>query len=283
MMTAEKNSLRGKVWPDWPLILAYHSISDQRLDGLAVRTGDFERQIRWLSKKGYRSLTLTEYLYQGWRKGERVVIITFDDGYRDVYTQAFPILRNYGFKAVVFLVDAYIDQEHVYWWDQEKVNHFQDRSLFFPLRWKEIDRMVEAGFEMGSHTLTHPKTLTELDPERCWEEVAESKVRLEARLAVPVNSFCYPRGDLNEEVLSMVERAGYSCGVVTPPRYGIPLSRYTLRRISLYREYTDLQYRFMTTSLFRRHYEKFKRLRRILMPWIPAPVKSNQGTEASHA
>ncbi len=258
------------VWADWPLILAYHSVSEERKDGLAVRPADFERQMRWLASHGYRSITLAEHLRRPARRGEKVVIITFDDGYADTYTQAFPILRRYGFTAVVFLVTSYVGREHVFWWDEEKVNVYGRRSLYYPLTWEQAGELLDCGMELGSHTSTHPPALTRLEPGRCWDEIAASKLRLERQLGVEVSSFCYPRGDLDPAVVKMVEAAGYRGAVVTPPRYGIPLSRYTLRRISLYREYTPLHFRLMTSPFFRRNYESFKRLRRLLMPWIAA-------------
>jgi len=258
------------VWPDWPLILAYHSVSEERQDGLAVRPADFERQMRWLASQGYRSITLAGHLTNPAPRGERVVIITFDDGYADTYTQAFPILKRYGFTAVVFLVAFYVGREHVFWWDEAKVEKTGRRSLYYPLTWAQAGELLEYGVELGSHSLTHPAALTRLEPGRCWEEIAASKHRLERQFGMEVSSFCYPRGDLDSEVVKMVEDAGYTGAVVTPPRYGIPLNRYTLRRVSLYREYTPLHFRLMTSAFFRRNYESFKRLRRLLMPWVAA-------------
>jgi peptidoglycan/xylan/chitin deacetylase (PgdA/CDA1 family) len=273
----------GAVWPDWPLILAYHSVSDQRQDGLSVRPADFEWQMRWLAEHGYRSLTLAEYARQRPRRGEKIVLITFDDGYADNATQAFPILQRYQLRATLFLIADLVDQDHVFWWDQPKVRHASERGLFAPLRWSQVQRLAEAGFEFGSHTCTHPPALTQLEPEACWREIAESRLKLEQRLGTRVVSFCYPRGDLNPAVVRMVEQAGYACAVVTPPRLGIPLNRYTLRRISLYREYTPWHFRFMTTTFFRRNYEQFKRLRRLIRPSAAASAGQPGGAGLTRA
>lgn len=250
---------------DLPLILAYHSVSAARKDGLAVHPARFEGQMRWLAAQGYRSLTLRELLHRpAARRDERVVVITFDDGYADTFTQAFPILQRYGFTATVFLVAALVGCEYVFWWDEEKVGQGQDRSLFYPLTWAQIEQMAAAGFEFGSHTCTHPRALTALEPDQAWEEIQGSRQELGHRLGSSVATFCYPRGDLDDRIVQMVALAGYDGAVVTPPRTGIPLGRFTLRRISLYREYTQPLFQFMTTRFFRQNYEGFKRLRRIL-------------------
>src|SRR5690554_6317719 len=123
------------VWPDWPLILAYHGVSDQRQDGLAVRVADFDRHMRWLAEHDFRSITLADYLRLPVKKGERIVIITFDDGYADNYTQAFPILKRYGFTATVFLVTDHVNQEHVFWWDHPYVKNQHSAHLYHPLTW----------------------------------------------------------------------------------------------------------------------------------------------------
>lgn len=248
-----------------PLILAYHSISSTRQDGLAVRTQDFAWQMRWLASRGYRAVTLSEWMQGNTNKGERIVLITFDDGYADNYTQAFPILQQYGFKATIFLVSDYVGKEHVYWWDQPKLQAGVDVRMYYPLTWEQVFRMAEAGFEFGSHTCSHPKALTELTREQSWAEISESRADLRRKLGTEVFSFCYPRGDLNPEMVRMVEAAGYGCAVVTPPRLGIPITRYTLRRISLYREYGPALFRVMVTPFFRRNYELFKRMRRFLL------------------
>jgi peptidoglycan/xylan/chitin deacetylase (PgdA/CDA1 family) len=121
--------------------------------------------------------------------------------------------------------------------------------------------MAAYGIEFGSHTCTHPKQLTTLPKEQCWEEIARSRANLGIKLEHEVVSFCYPRGDLNAEVVQMVEKAGYGCAVVTPQRAGIPLCRYTLRRTGLYYANTSLHFRLKITPFVRRNYERLRRIR----------------------
>ncbi|HZW04740.1 MAG TPA: polysaccharide deacetylase family protein, partial [Anaerolineaceae bacterium] len=228
---------------DMPLILAYHSVSDARTDGLAVRPEAFDWQMRWLAEHGYRAATLSQWAVGAASRGERAVWITFDDGYADNAAVAFPILQRYGFTATVFLVASAVGSGAVFWWDRAKLAGGTDPGPFAPLDWAQVEQLAAAGFEFGSHTLTHPAALTALPAEACWEEIAGSRAALTARLGTAVASFCYPRGDLNAAVVRMVAAAGYACAVVTPPRPDIPHTRYTLRRVSLYREYGPALFR----------------------------------------
>lgn len=245
------------VWREWPLILAYHSVSDDRPDSLAVRPADFERQIAWLHRRRYRSMTLAQLVDGTAEKGDRVVAITFDDGYADNYTAAFPILKRYGFVATVFLVSDFVDTDMTLEADAAEVARSGDPDPYRLLSWDQAGEMRDYGIEFGSHSCSHA-SLTALSSERRWEEVARSRTDIGARLGGEVRAFCYPKGDLDEETLGLVARAGYGCAVVTPPRHGIRLSRYALRRIGIYRHNTHLVFRLKTTSAVRRNYERLK-------------------------
>ena len=263
---------KNGVWYDWPLILAYHSVSDDRNDALAIRVANFEYQMAWLNRNGYKSMTLAEFKSQPIQnKGERIAIITFDDGYADNYTVAFPILKRYGFVATCFLVSDYVNTDHIFWWDEPKIKDSTDQSLYKLLTWPEIEEMARNGVEFGSHTLTHAN-LTELSPEERWREVLISRADLSNKIGHDIKSFCYPFGYLNEDVINSVEKAGYDCATLTPTRSGIPLSHYTLRRVGIYRNTTPLLFRLKIQPLVRRVYEhsslirKFKRVKSLA--WI---------------
>jgi peptidoglycan/xylan/chitin deacetylase (PgdA/CDA1 family) len=262
---------------DWPLILAYHSISEQRQDSLAVRPGDFDRQMNWLRQHGYRSVTLRELMHQPIPRGERIVVLTFDDGYADNYTVAFPILRQNGLVATIFLVTDYINTDHIYYWDEPKIANIRDTDLYKPLTWKQIHEMAAYGIEFGSHTCTHPE-LTNASVGQCRNEIVHSRRDLQANLRKPVVSFCYPRGNLNGQVIQMVEEAGYSCAVVTPQRADIPLSNYTLRRVGIYRSTTPVLFRLKVVPLMRRYYAFWKPIvqKRLWKRSVGLPPRSEQ-------
>ena len=242
---------------DWPLILAYHSVSRYRSDALAVNVREFERQMKSLYSRRYRAVTLAQYTTQQFQKGERIVIITFD-GYADNCTVAFPILKRYGFNATIFLVSDYIGTDRILPVDMPKINKASENSWYKHLNLRQIGEMSEYGIEFGSHTCTHPLEMTRLSQNQCWDEINRSRKDLKRLLGNDIVSFCYPRGNLDSNIIKMVEKAGYSCAVVTPPRSGIPLNRYTLRRIGIYYRNTPLHFRLKTTRLARRNYERYK-------------------------
>jgi peptidoglycan/xylan/chitin deacetylase (PgdA/CDA1 family) len=245
---------------DGPLILAYHSVSGHRRDALAVRSARFDEQMSWLHRRGYRTVTLADYAGRGFRHTSKTAIITCDDGYRDNFTVALPILRRYGFVATVFLVSDYMATDRIYPWDAPKIQAESERNHYRILNWDEVSEMLECGIEMGSHTCTH-RDLVPLAAEDRWDEIQRSRHLLEQKLGREVVSFSYPRGDIDNQVIQMVARAGYQCGVITPTRTGIPFSPYTLRRIGVYHPNSQLVFRIKAIPMVRRNYERLRYFR----------------------
>lgn len=246
-----------RVWYDWPLILAYHSVSEHRQDSLAVSAGDFAAQMAWLQRYGFRSVTLAQYAQGNFKKGERIVVITFDDGYADNYCFAFPVLKQYGFVGTIFLVSDYVNTDHIFHWDSKKIDPQSDVAAYQTLRWDQVYEMAKYGIEFGSHTCTHPE-LTAISLPEAEKEIARSRQDLQTRLDKEIGSFCYPRGKLNGDVIQLVEKAGYRCAVVTPTRAGIPLGQYTLRRVGIYYNKNPWVFRLKVSPLLRRFYERLR-------------------------
>jgi peptidoglycan/xylan/chitin deacetylase (PgdA/CDA1 family) len=239
---------------DRPLILAYHSVSPQRTDALSVDPADFEGQMAWLRRHGYQALTLADLAARSPNERKRAVALTFDDGYADNYTHAFPVLKRYGFVATVFVVSDHVGTDRLFPWDVPKLRNETDRVLYQALSWDHVREMQDHGFEIGSHTCTHPE-LPGVSEERCREEIERSRRDLEARLGRAVDSFCYPRGKLDPAVVRLVEQAGYRWGVVTPKRSGIPRGPLTLRRVGVYHDTGAGKFRIKVNPLVRRFWE----------------------------
>lgn len=204
-----------------PVILMYHRIDTSTSKGskLVVAPKSFARQMRFLSRANYKVISL-EALVGHLRSNERLpqksAVITFDDGYRDNYINAYPILKTYNFPATIFLVTDWVG-----------------RSGF--LSRDEIQKMRENRISFGSHTLTHPKLPT-LSKEKCREEILRSKEILEQKLNHEVKFFAYPYGAVNREVRDIVKEAGYEAACAASFKRGFDVSaqdRYAIARIRI--------------------------------------------------
>ena len=163
----------------------------------------------YLKASGFRVVPLSSILsfMRGDVSGEHLAAITFDDGYRDFYDNAYPILREYNYPSTVFLVSDLIGGENV--WDREKVR--VRKNL---IDWEAILKLKANEVTFGSHSRTHP-FLTKLSRMNMIDEIRYSKTFLEDRLQTPVDFFCYPYGKYNEEVIHEVREAGYRAALTT--------------------------------------------------------------------
>lgn len=183
--------LRGPGEITVPILLYHHIGLSTRDEVYYLSPFAFEQQMNLLREWGYTSITV-ELLANAIRHGAVLpphpVIITFDDGSETVYTTALPVMQKYGFHGSVYIVHNYID-----------VPNYLDRE--------QIRALHDAGWEIGSHSLSHA-SLTERS-ERQRQEIVESRRKLQALLSLPVLSFSYPFGAYDEESVHYVHFAGY--------------------------------------------------------------------------
>ena len=196
-------------------ILMYHSVSQSDAEHAhpyyrTVTTPEvFAQHMRFLHENGYSSVSLADVCNSADPPvPARSFVITFDDGFRDFYTEAFPILNRYGWNATVYLPTAYIG---------DTARTFKDKAC---LTWNQVRELSRAGVEFGSHTVTHPQLQT-LNEREIESEVRQSKEEIEQQHGCAVRSFSYPyafpetdrvfKGRLRE----MLEQAGYTNGVST--------------------------------------------------------------------
>jgi len=191
----------------------YHQIGEPAPRGapyrsLTVHPAAFRRQMRWLRRLGYRGLSMRDVMpyVRGERRG-RVVGITFDDGYRNVYRNALPVLREVGFTATNYFVVQQLDGGNV--WDYENgVAHSDLMSE------DEMRDWARQGMEVGSHTLSHPN-LTDLSESDARAQIQGSREQLEQMVGEPVTAFCYPYGHETPVLREMARAAGYDNATTT--------------------------------------------------------------------
>ncbi|MFH1411641.1 MAG: polysaccharide deacetylase family protein [Candidatus Omnitrophota bacterium] len=181
-------------------ILMYHAVSSDKDDSLHVSPSNFSKQIDFLRNSGYSVISMNE-LVQGIRNGEpcpeRTVAITFDDGFEDNFLYAFPVLAKYDMPAAIFVITGYVGKKEGY------------------LNWDQVRLMLNNGIDIGAHTRNNEYLPSLQDPERLWDEISGSKTVLEEETGKDIMFFCYPIGGFNEEVKSMVKKAGYKAACTT--------------------------------------------------------------------
>ncbi|WP_035611435.1 trifunctional glycosyltransferase/class I SAM-dependent methyltransferase/polysaccharide deacetylase [Haloferula sp. BvORR071] len=191
-------------------VLMYHRVAPEGFATTSrwrVTPEAFEEQLRYLRGAGFHSVSLEEWRLAAEARRPlpgRAILLTFDDGYRDFATHAWPLLKRYGFTAIVFLVAGRIGGTNEW-----------DSALGEPLElmdWDEILALQEEGVEFGSHTCTHPP-LTGLTPAGVVRELAKSRTILESRLGHPVTAFAYPYGDNDPVVQHLTGACGYRFGL----------------------------------------------------------------------
>lgn len=183
-------------------ILMYHHVrvnpdpTDKIGANLSVTPEDFEDQMAFLADHGYRSVSLRDL--DSLEPGQPgAVIITFDDGYADVYESAWPVLLRHGFKATIYAVTDLVGvRGHV--------------------TWKQLREMAASGMTVGSHSVDH-SDLTALNGHQLRFQLIESRSTLELALNRPVLDFCYPSGAYNSIVEAGVRQAGYKTAVTVVP------------------------------------------------------------------
>jgi peptidoglycan/xylan/chitin deacetylase (PgdA/CDA1 family) len=191
-------------------ILCYHGISDRPVSTFAVSTLDFARQMQFLAER-FTVISVDQLvglLRQGRSIPPRAVAVTIDDGYRDAYTNAYPILTRFAIPATIFLSVEFIGSS-----SSERVTGKSLQTDF--LSWDQVREMSQNGIAFGSHTLTHV-SLTKLTRQDVQYQLEVSKTRLETEIGKPVTGFAYPYGkfgDLSPEIEQLVAAAGYSWAV----------------------------------------------------------------------
>ncbi|MGD8731905.1 MAG: polysaccharide deacetylase family protein [Anaerolineales bacterium] len=176
-----------------PILLYHHVASVEETSRFTVRASDFDEQMKTLAQLGYETITPSELVAAiqcGERLPDKPIMITFDDGHADVYRYAYPSLERHGFKAAMYVVT-----------NRTQVSGF--------LSIEDMKQLLASGWEIGSHTITHPD-LSELKEQELESELDTSRQFLEEVLGVEISSLAYPFGGFSSEVARAAVKAGYT-------------------------------------------------------------------------
>ena len=206
-------------WKSHPgpvLILEYHAIqppvAGSAYPQLFVPQADFQHQMQWLYDHGYEAVTLDQVEAAWYEHGElppKPIVVSFDDGYLSQYVAAFPEMQHLGWKGVLNLIAQGSDLPDA-----------------------DVKKMVDAGWELASHTITHAD-LTTLGSAQLQREVSGSRAILRKRFGVPVDNFCYPSGRYDSTVIAAVHTAGYVGAESEIPGLASATHPYILNRIEI--------------------------------------------------
>jgi peptidoglycan/xylan/chitin deacetylase (PgdA/CDA1 family) len=211
-------------------ILVYHNLAPQAKGRMVLATGAFQQQMRYLKSEGYRVIGLRDFVEatsQRRQLPQRSVVLTFDDGYRSFREHAYPVLKELGFTATLFVYLDYVGA---------------GRNA---LSWKDLRELAAEGFDVQAHSKTHAdlrRTPTETDAQyaqRMQAELAAPLARFQRELGRPATALAYPYGAADDEVARRTGQAGYVAGL-TVRRQANPtfVSPLRINRSQIYGEMT---------------------------------------------
>ena len=178
-------------------ILMYHYVNEEP-GSLSVSPENFRKQMRYLKERGYQVISMDDFV-RAKNSGRKLpfnwVVITFDDGRDDNYENAYPVLKEYGFPATIFIISQLVDKEPY-------------------LTWEQVREMSQNGIDFGSHT-RHHRYLPDLPEDELRNEIFNSKKDIEDVLNKQINHFCYPSGGFTKLSKELMREAGYLSATTT--------------------------------------------------------------------
>lgn len=240
------------------VVLCYHAVSARWPGPLAVTPEDLERQVRLLLSRGWVPATFSRAVLQP--PAARTFAVTFDDAFLSVLRLGLPVLSAMSVPATVFAPTDFMDRRQPLFWDG--IDHWQMTEHANELQsmdWTDLGELSAHGWEIGSHTRSHPH-LTELDDRALDEQLVESRLACERELGQPCRTLAYPYGEADLRVARRAEAAGYEAAAILRPGFvPAPIHPFLYPRVGVYR--IDSAWRFRL---------KLSRIREVLRP---APVR----------
>jgi peptidoglycan/xylan/chitin deacetylase (PgdA/CDA1 family) len=213
-VAGRRSALRGRSRDS--VFICYHSVAEQGPPYLSLRPSTFESQLEILAQGGYRSGSRADLdrLAAGQRPDSRLAFLTFDDGFRDTVITALPRMRERGFTGIAFVLADHLREGAPLDWPEVAGEARRRPRLMRSIDWPMAEQLLEAGWDIGSHGISHAR-MTELTDEALAQELLDSRRRLEERLG-SCDLLAYPFGDWDERVARAAATAGYSFAFSLP-------------------------------------------------------------------
>lgn len=201
------------------LILCYHAVSGSWQTEFAVSPRRLESQVGSLLRRGYRPSTLSAAI--AGRPSAKTLVVSFDDAYRSVLEEGYPVLAGLGVPATVYVPTGFAtSQQPMAWAEMAKWAAGSFRSELECMSWDELRRLADEGWEIGSHSRSHPD-LTSLSDAELDSELRGSREDCERELQRPCPALAYPFSSWNQRVKDSAKAAGYDTAVILDSRISI--------------------------------------------------------------
>lgn len=218
------------------LVLCYHAVSEDWPSPAAIAPDRLRTQLRFLLRRGYRPLTLSAALAEG--APRKAMAVTFDDAYVSILEVGLPVLDKLGVPATVFVpTDAAGAAGQMTWSELAQWVGTKHEHELRCMSWAQLRTLSDRGWEIGSHTCSHPH-LTEIGEEEATAELNSSRAACEEALQRSCTSLAYPFGSYDRGVIDLVAAAGYEAAVTLDERIAEPLrgrGRLEVPREAIYR------------------------------------------------
>jgi peptidoglycan/xylan/chitin deacetylase (PgdA/CDA1 family) len=231
------------------LVLCYHAVSPRWPAPLSVTPESFKRQLELLVRRGYRGATFHEAVSAP--HAPKTLAVTFDDAYLSVLELGKPILDRLGLVGTVFVPTDYPDRDGPMAWPG--IDHWlggRHEPELRPLSWDQLAALADRGWEVGSHTRSHPH-LTQIGEAELERELRGSREECERHIAGPCRTIAYPYGDYDARVAAAAGEAGYEAACTLPARFHVarPLE---WPRVGVYHTDDERRFRLKVSPAVRR-------------------------------
>lgn len=213
------NNVKNTI-PKGILSVSLHDVSGTKHDNITTPVEVFKKFVDDIHKAGFMLCSMKDYLDRSPEERSNCIVCTFDDGYIGLLNNAMPIMKVYGFTATVYICTDYIGKSNDW--------NFKDKQKRFHLNIEELHVLCNAGWEIGSHGVSH-RSLLRLSDEEAIYELSFSKQMLEKEFG-PITSYSYPYGDYNDYLMKIVKRFYENAFLLTQGGVFLEVDSYRIHR-----------------------------------------------------